>query len=157
MKKLLLLLGLIGLLAMPGKADVKNFKELYHKYENDTEVKCVNVNRFLNGLISMYIPDEGNEVAKQFMSSCSEVYLMLTQGERQKVLKKEVSDYIRKSKLEELVSIREEDTDIRIYAKSEGEKINSLLVVIDGNDSVAFLQANGEFSPAMLKELAKSN
>lgn len=157
MKKILFLSVFLCAFFWQGNAQVKNFKDLYAKYENDTEVKCLNVNNFATFILAMCIPDSSDEVVKRLIKDCSGVYMLVGGEKRKKELDRDVSEYIRKSKLEEVMQVKEDGKDIGIYIQNKGEQIIGFLITVNSANEMILVQINGKFSPSLLKEIVKSN
>lgn len=155
MKRILLLSVLILSFCFQGSSQVKTFKDLYLKYENDVEVKCLKVSQLGNFLVSMCIPEAENDVVKRFVSSCSGASVLVTQGEKGQSLSRDAVTYIKRSKLEELATVKNADKDIRIYAESKGKEILHIFVMVQAEANVVCVQLNGRFTTDMLKEIAK--
>lgn len=102
MKKILLLSVLVFAFCFQGNSQVKTFKDLYEKYENDIEVKCLKISQLGNFLLSMCIPQAENDAVKRLVSNCSGASLLVSQGQKGKDLSEDATAYIKKSKLEEL-------------------------------------------------------
>lgn len=155
MKKILLLSVLVFAFCFQGNSQVKTFKDLYEKYENDIEVKCLKISQLGNFLLSMCIPQAENDAVKRLVSNCSGASLLVSQGQKGKDLGEDATAYIKKSKLEELTTVKEAGKDIRIYAESKGKEILQIFVLVQANAQVVCVQLNGRFSTDMLKEIAK--
>ncbi len=157
MKRIVILSVLVCAFCFQGNCQVKTFKELYQKYENDTEVKCLKINQLGNFLLSLCIPEAENDMVKRFVNSCSEVSLLVSEGQKGEALNKDATAYVKRSKLEELATIREGDKNVCVYAESREKEILQLFVVVRAEAKVVCLQLNGRFSPDLLKEIAKAS
>lgn len=155
MKRIFILSVLIFAFCFQGHSQIKSFKNLYQKYENDAEVKCLKVSQLGNFLVSLCIPEMENEAVKRFVSNCSEVSLLMGKGQKGKDLNKDAEAYIKRSKLEELATIKDSEKYIRVYAQGEDKEILQLFVVVQAEGNLVCLQLNGRFSTELLKEIAK--
>lgn len=155
MKKIFIFLVLVCAFYFQGHSQIKSFKDLYQKYENDAEVKCLKVSQFGNFLVSLCIPEMENEAVKRFVSNCSEVSLLVGKGQKGKDLGKDAEAYVKRSKLEELTTIKDSGKNIQVYAESKDKEILQLFVLVQTEGNWVCLQLNGRFSAELLKEIAK--
>lgn len=156
MKSVILLAVFLCAFCFQGNCQVKNFKDLYQKYENDAEVKCLKVNQLANFLLSLSIPEAENETVKRFMNNCSEVSLLMSKGHKGKDLIRDAAAFVKRSKLEELTTIKEGNNNVQVYAESKEKEILQLFVVVQSDVNVVCLQLSGRFSTDLLKEIAKA-
>lgn len=156
MKSVILLAAFLCAFCFQGNSQVKNFKDLYQKYENDAEVKCLKVNQLANFLLSLSIPEAENETVKRFMNNCSEVSLLMSKGQKGKDLIRDAAAFVKRSKLEELTTIKEGNNNVQVYAESKEKEILQLFVVVQSDVNVVCLQLSGSFSTDLLKEIAKA-
>lgn len=155
MKKMILLSVLVCAFCFQGNSQVRTFNELYQKYENESQVKCLKISQFGNFLVSMCIPETENDAVKRFVSNCSAASLMVGQGQKGKDLNRDATAYVKKSKLEELATVKDAEKDVRVYAETKGKEILQLFVVVQAKENVVCLQLSGHFTTEMVKEIAK--
>ena len=139
MKKSLFVLILIGGWVIPSWAqNNKEFEQLCKKYQ-DSE----NVGSFgMDGL--------GCLLASFRILSCS--------GEESKMLCKDIRAFVRASKLEELISVQEDGSEVKLYMQTVKNKVHQVFVsVVDEEQEVVFLQVKGKFDLAAIQKLAKTS
>lgn len=68
----------------------------------------------------------------------------------------EIRSIIRRGKYEELMSVRDDDADLRFMVRTERDIIREILLVIDGNDE-AVIQIEGNLTRDEASELFESN
>ena len=60
------------------------------------------------------------------------------------------------SEFEELMSIRDEDKDMKFYTKESGGKISELIMVMGGKDKFSMLTIFGEIDLKEMSKIAKN-
>ncbi len=131
-----------------------DFEHLCKKYQDTEEVESFGMDGLGCLLASWLAAKEAGE-ASALLSQVTSFHVLTGEGEKTKELTKDVKSFIRSSRLEELLSLQEEESDIRIYAETEKDRIYQIFVSVVGEEEVVFLQMNGKFDRSSIRKLLK--
>ena len=74
------------------------------------------------------------------------------------MLCKDIRAFVRASKLEELISVQEDGSEVKLYMQTVKNKVHQVFVsVVDEEQEVVFLQVKGKFDLAATQKLAKTS
>lgn len=158
MKKGILLLFLIGGCLFPSCAQNKqDFEQLCKKYEESENVESFGMDGLGCLLASWFVGKEAGDV-NTLIRKCSSFRILIGSGEESKSLCKDIQAFVRANKLEELIGINEDGSEVKIYVETKKETICQVFIsVIDEEREVVFLQLKGKFDPSSIKKLVKSS
>lgn len=157
--KRFLLVSLLVIVALTGMGQTLEFQKICNKYKEHENVVSLQVNRFGCLFLSLFMPGgKEGEIARNFIRHSSSFQLLITEGEAVKDITKEIKDYIKKDRLEELLSVKDKDDEVKIYTLNDDKVIRQLFIsVVDEGKEAVFLQVKGKFSTKMIQNLAKVN
>ena len=135
-------------------SQIHNFDELCKKYKHYEDVETIKVNRFGCLLLSMFAGEKSG-IAEKFMKKSSSFHLLTCEGSTSKEIQKDVKEFISNSKLEELMTVTEKDSEVKIYVQDKDNVIRQLfLAVVDKNDMV-FIRVEGKFPLDLIRDITK--
>ena len=74
------------------------------------------------------------------------------------MLCKDIRAFVRASKLEELISVQEDGSEVKLYMQTVKNKVHQVFVsVVDEEQEVVFLQVKGKFDLEAIQKLAKTS
>ena len=158
MKKSLFVLILIGGWVIPSWAqNNKEFEQLCKKYQDSENVGSFGMDGFGCLLASWFIGKEANDI-NALIRQCSSFRILSCSGEESKMLCKDIRAFVRASKLEELISVQEDGSEVKLYMQTVKNKVHQVFVsVVDEEQEVVFLQVKGKFDLAAIQKLAKTS
>ena len=108
-------------------------------------------------LASWFIGKEANDI-NALIRQCSSFRILSCSGEESKMLCKDIRAFVRASKLEELISVQEDGSEVKLYMQTVKNKVHQVFVsVVDEEQEVVFLQVKGKFDLAAIQKLAKTS
>ena len=72
------------------------------------------------------------------------------------MLCKDIRAFVRASKLEELISVQEDGSEVKLYMQTVKNKVHQVFVSVEEQE-VVFLQVKGKFDLAAIQKLAKTS
>ena len=158
MKKSLFVLILIGGWVIPSWAqNNKEFEQLCKKYQDSENVGSFGMDGLGCLLASWFIGKEANDI-NALIRQCSSFRILSCSGEESKMLCKDIRPFVRASKLEELISVQEDGSEVKLYMQTVKNKVHQVFVsVVDEEQEVVFLQVKGKFDLAAIQKLAKTS
>ena len=74
------------------------------------------------------------------------------------MLCKDIRAFVRASKLEELISVQEDGSEVKLYMQTVKNKVHQVFVsVVDEEQEVVLLLVKGKFDLAAIQKLAKTS
>ncbi len=155
MKKSMLVMAMVMSIAANAQNDV--IAKFFTKYQNDESFSQVNVS---GKMFSMMANLEGDTPeTKAMISAISKIrgmrILSKDETRNSRELYQEAMTMI-PSEFEELMSIRDEDKDMKFYTKESGGKISELIMVMGGKDKFSMLTIFGEIDLKEMSKIAKN-
>jgi hypothetical protein len=155
MKKLMM--GIVMVMSVGANAQNDVIAKFFSKYQNDESFSQVNIS---GKMFSMMANLEGDTPeTKAMISAISKIrgmrILSKDETRNSRELYKEAMTMI-PSEFEELMSIRDEDKDMKFYTKESGGKISELIMVMGGKDKFSMLTIFGEIDLKEMSKIAKS-
>ena len=146
MKKLVLTLSL-AVFAVSAKAQSTAITKYFEKYTEDTTFMYVNFSGKMFQMISNLELENGDE-QKLMQESLGKIKRVQVIGKEKdvngKAMYKEAITLVEGKGFEELMSVREEDKDIRFLIKEKDNKIDELFMVMGGNNEFGMLSIVGD-------------
>ena len=130
-------------------------QSVFDKFEDLDDVTTVIVNKSMFNLLAKIDVEVDDPEARDFMEIASSLKsLKVFTTENKKIgddMKSSVDSYLRSSKMEELMRIKDKDANVKFYIKEgkDADHVSELLMFITGMKNV---EANGQkFETAMSK------
>ena len=152
MKKLIAIVVLMTVISGAYAQDA--ITRFFNKYQNDESFSQVNVSSRMFGLFTKM---EGEtEEDKEVLDAISKLkglkIIAKDEARNARELYKEAFALIPTKEYEELMSVRDEDKDMKFMIKEAGGKISELLMVMGGDDEFMVLSLFGEID---LKQVSR--
>lgn len=151
MKNIIILL--LAILPLAGLS-----QSIFDKYEDLDEVSAVVVSKTMFRLLGHVEVDEGDSEAKDFMrmtKSLTGLKVFITQDAKvSSDMKATVTKYLNSEKLEELMRVKDKDTNIKFYIRNgkDEDHVSELLMFVTGIKDVD-LELNGRKFETVLLSL----
>jgi len=128
--------------------------KFFGKYETDENFSHVSITSRMFGLFTdLEVEDEEDQQVLDAISKLEGLKILAKEdSENGKALYKEALSKLPKGDYDELMSIRDEDKDMKFLIKEKSGKISELLMVMGGNKEFFILSLFGEID---LKQIAK--
>ena len=128
--------------------------KFFDKYSNDQSFTTVNITSRMFGLFTdLEMEDEEDQEVMDAISKLKGLKILAKENtDNGKELYREAFSLIPKKEYDELMSIRDEDNDMKFLIKEKNGKVSELLMVMGGNDEFFILTLFGEID---LKQVAK--
>ena len=152
MKKIVVTVMVLALaIAAKGQDAITKF---FDKYSNDQSFTNVNITGRMFGLVTdLEMEDQEDQEVMDAISKLKGLKILAKEDtDRGKELYREAFSLIPKNEYDELMSIRDEDNDMKFLIKEKNGKVSELLMVMGGNDEFFILTLFGEID---LKQVAK--
>lgn len=152
MKKLVVLV--VMMIAASGAFAQDAITKFFNKYQNDETFSVVNISSRMFGLFTKMEAETAED--KEVLDAISKIKGLRILGKEDarnaRELYKEAFTLIPTAEYEELMSVRDEDKDMKFMIKESGGKISELLMVMGGNDDFMVLSLFGEID---LKQVSR--
>lgn len=146
MKRLALIL-VMGIMAFGAKAQNDAISKYFAKYEQDKErFNAVSVSGKMFAMInSIEVEDEEDKALVESLGKIRGVKALFAEkGVDGKKMYDEALGAIKGKDFEELMSVRDDDKNIKFYIKEKGNKIDELFMVMGGNNEFAMVSVVGD-------------
>lgn len=154
MKRMVLTVALIAFAASLG-AQKFSADEFFNKYSGRDGFTTVVISGSLLGILGQCDSDDPfNPLSK--ITSIRLVVRERNGFQTNEGFLPEINNIIRKSGYEELMSVRDSDTDLRFMVRSERNMVKEMLLVIDGDDE-AVVQIEGNLTRDEASRLFESD
>ncbi len=153
MKTFIISLTLILGLLFAGTVQAQNFDEIYKKYKKDDNITSIKINKLGCLFASLFAGSEDGDEGVQFLKKTSNLRILINENGRNHALQNDIQKYIRKSNLEQLMSIIDGDDNIEIYIQDKNKDIRQLLIVVSDKEDQVVLHLNGKYPMKMIKEM----
>jgi hypothetical protein len=151
-----LMAGAVFLFASAGVfAQGDAVSKFFSKYQNDETFSQVTINsKMFSMLVDMEVDDPEDQEVINAISKLKGLRILAKEDTRDgRLLYKEALSLIPSKEYEELMSVRDEDKDMKFFIKeSSPGKISELVMVAGGNDEFMVLSLFGEID---LKQIGK--
>ncbi|MCF8337011.1 MAG: DUF4252 domain-containing protein [Bacteroidales bacterium] len=162
MKRLTLLL--LGLLPVWVLAQNMAADKLYEKYAGQENITAVNISSEMFQMMAGMEVDTANmedEEAKQVMEAVSKMDGMkiLTykkEDKKDNSFYKDVKNTFDPDNYVEMMSIKDNDSDVKFYARRKGDKISELLMIADDPGETVFMNFSGLFDMKTISEIGRN-
>lgn len=151
MKTSILTLTLALAFIVTGTAQAQSFDNIYKKYKKQEEVTGIKINKLGCMLASLFA--DSDDEGTQFLKKSSSVRILINESGNKSELTKDLAKYIKKSNLEQLMSIKDDEDIIDIYVLDKKETIHELLIVISDKEEQVIVHLDGKYPLKMIKEM----
>ncbi len=117
-------------------------QSLFDQFENMDKVSSVVVNKNMINLLTSFGMDESDQETKDFLElakglSSLKVFITEDQAVSEKI-SSAVSKYLKSSKLEELLRVKDQDVNVKFYVREDGKNshVKELLMFVSGIENV---------------------
>ena len=145
------------MVAFTGAQAQDAISKFFSKYENDESFSHVNISSKMFGLFTELEAD--TEEDKEVLNAISKLkglkILAKEEARNSRDLYKEAYSLIPKD-YEELMTVRDEDKDMRFLIKENGGKISELLMVMGGDSEFMVLSLFGEIDLKQVSRIGRS-
>ncbi|MEK6482207.1 DUF4252 domain-containing protein [Catalinimonas sp. 4WD22] len=157
MKKLIITIIAMQLLAFGVQAQNSAIASLFDKYADNEDFTKVSINSKMFDLFTEFEPDDPD--TKEMANAISKlkglkILAADSVGNAQKYYK-EAKASIQKSNFEELMSIRDGKDDMIFMIQEEGGKISELLMLVGGDYKFVAMSLFGEIDLKQISKLSK--
>ncbi|UII30008.1 DUF4252 domain-containing protein [Fulvivirga ulvae] len=154
-KVIVLIVGMMITVHLNAQDAISKF---FSKYESDTDFTHVSVTSRMFGLFTNLEMDskEDQEVMDAISKLKGLKILAKENTTKGKELYKEAFSLIPKSEYDELMSVRDEDKDMKFMIKEKDGKISELLMVMGGNNEFFILTLFGEIDLKQISKISKA-
>jgi len=153
MKKSLIIIGII-FTSFAAKAQDDAISKFFEKYQDDEDFTQVNITSRMFGLFTdMEVNDEEDQEVLDAISKISGLKILVKEDTHNgKALYKEAFSKLPKGEFDDLMSIRDGDTDMKFMIKEKGKIISELLMIAGGDEQFFILSIVGDID---LKQISK--
>lgn len=132
--------------------------KFFEKYSEMEDVTCVHVSKTMFQLILPAAEGMGISVAKNLKDKFESLVLLTTDDEDNvKTLKADIGKHIDK-KYEELMRVKNDDTNVVFYVLKKGKTIKELIMFVDSDgDSLVFVKLLGDFLIEDIQQLVQES
>ena len=151
MKRIILLtVGMAFALQVGAQDAISRF---FKKYENDPDFTNVTItSRMFSLLTDLEMEDKEDQELLDAISKLEGLKIIARDSVNGKALYKEALARLPKSEYDELMSVRDEDNDMKFMIKEKGKIVSELIMVMGGDDEFFILSIFGEID---LKQVAR--
>lgn len=155
MKKIGITAILLLLIMVPAWAQTKDFNHICEKYKPMDYIKTFKINE-LGCLVVSFLVNKEEGPLGDLVRKCSSGQILICEGGKSKKLYDDIKSFIHINTLEELMNIKKQEKEIKIYIQEENKTIRQLFLSLINKQEMLFLQLNGNFSQDLLHDLAKT-
>lgn len=146
MKKLVMIM-LMGVMAFGAQAQNDAISKYFSKYEKDTDkFSAISISGKMFAMInSIKVEDDEDRALVESLGKIKGVKVLSAQkGVDGVAMYKEAMGAIKGKDFEELMSVRDEDKDIKFYIREKGNKIDEMFMVMGGTNEFTMISIIGD-------------
>ncbi len=153
MKKSLIIIGII-FTSIAANAQDDAISRFFEKYQDDDDFTQVSVTSRMFGLFTdMEVNDEDDQEILDAISKINGLKILVKDNAKNgKALYKEALSKIPKGEFDELMSIKDGDSNMKFLIKEKGNIISELVMIAGGDDEFFILSIVGDID---LKQISK--
>lgn len=155
MKKILFSGIVLALFLSTGFAQPMEFSKLCDKYKSIEGAQTFRINKFGCLIAALFVGNEESGVGS-LVRSCSACQILVYDGNKSQELSREIKSYIRSSTLEELMTVKENKEEVRIYVEEQKDNIRQFFITVADGSEMVYIHLKGKFSRAKIRELMKA-
>lgn len=153
MKTFIISLSLILGLLFAGTVQAQDFDDIYRKYKKDDNITSIKINKLGCMFASLFAGSEDGDEGVQFLKKTSNLRILINENGRNNALQNDIRKYIRKSNLEQLMTVSDGGDNVEIYIQDKNKSIRQLLIVVSDAEDQVVLHLNGKYPMKMIKEM----
>ena len=156
MKKILVLVLLSGF-ALGAKAQNDAISKFFTKYEDDMSFTVVNItNRMFSMFTDLEVNDQEDKEVLDAISKLTGLKILAKDDiDNARSLYREANGLIPSAEYGELMTIRDEDKNMRFLIKEKSGKISELLMLMGGDKEFFILSLVGDIDLSQIAKLSK--
>lgn len=157
MKKLILIILTVDLMAFQVNAQDAAINSMFDKYADDEAFTKVTITSKMFSLFTEFEPEDPNtKELTEAISKLKGLKILASDSvsDAQKYYKEAIKN-IQKSKFEELMSVRDGKENVLFMIKENGGKISELLMLVGGNNEFVAIDLYGEIDLKQISKLSK--
>lgn len=155
MKKILLVGVVLVAFLTSGFAQSMEFSKLCDKYKDIEGAQTFRINRFGCLIAALFVGNEESHVGS-LVRSCSACQILVYDGNKGQELSREIKSYIRSNTLEELMTVKENKEEVKIYVEERKDNIRQFFITVANGSEMVYIHLKGKFSRAEIRELMKA-
>jgi len=151
----IVLLVAVASLAMPNQVQAQNdaISKYFDKYMDDESFTVVYISSKMFEMFAKIDPDVDEEV-KEIIRDLKGLRILVRDEGGLKYYKEAIKK-IDFNEYEELMTVRDEGTNVKFVVKEEGDTIKELLLIVGGADEFVLMSFMGKIDLAKISRLAK--
>lgn len=159
MKKTVIILCLLIPISYLLSADNGRIEAFFDKYSLDKTFTYISLNTNLFSLfLDVESEDEDSKELMKMLGNLQSIKILASEKVKNAdQYYQEINQIIRKDKYEDLAFIRHANENIQFMVKEKNDKINELIVLVNGDSKFFFLNLVGEIDLADLPGMSKIN
>lgn len=154
MKKLLLLSVMFLTLISTGFTQPQSFDELCKKYKHFEGIETFRINGVGCFVASLLVGGEESRIGS-LVRDCSSCRILISDGAQKRELAREIKSFICQNSLEELLTVKEDGEDVRIYVEEKKSRICQFFVTLTSGSEMVFIHLKGKFSKEEIREVMR--
>ena len=128
---------------------------LFQKYTNDTKFTSVHITEHLFGLLEgVEVEDAGDQSIVELAKGLKELIVLSTE-ENGVALFEEAAQKINTAAYKQIMSVRDQEENVRIFIKEENKTISELLVLVGSPDEFVLVNLVGVIDLKKIAQLAR--
>lgn len=151
----IVLLVAVASLAMPNQAQAQNdaITKYFDKYMDDENFTVVYISSKMFEMFAKLDPDVDEEV-KSVINDLKGLRILVRENGGLKYYKEAIKK-IDFNEYEELMTVRDDGTNVKFVVREEGDLIKELLLIVGGDDEFVLMSFMGIIDLAKISKLAK--
>lgn len=157
MKKLIIVMMVLAGPAFQAHAQDNAITKFFQKYEDDEDFTRVTITSRMFGLFTnMELEDEDDQEVLDAITKLEGLNILAKEGiSNGKALYKEALSLLPKNEYDELMVVREKDSDMKFLIKEKNGKISELLMVLGESNEFFILSLVGEIDLKQVSKISK--
>lgn len=151
MKTLILTLTFTLGFIFTGTVCGQDFNEIYKKYKKQENVTSIRVNKVGCFFASLFT--DSDDEGKDFLKKSSNIRILINESGSKNELINDLQKYIKRNKLEQLMTVQDDEDVVDIYILDKKKTIHELLIIISDKDEQVILHLDGKYPLKMIKEM----
>ena len=151
----IVLIVAVASLAMPNQVQAQNdaISKYFDKYMDDESFTVVYISSKMFEMFAKIDPDVDEEV-KEVIRDLKGLRILVREEGGLKYYKEAIKK-IDFNEYEELMTVRDDGTNVKFVVKEQGDLIKELLLIVGGDDEFVLMSFTGKIDLAKISKLAK--
>ena len=154
--KALLFCALFSILSVQVFGQNTALDKFFSEYLENPDFTVVNISPKMFKMISQLDIEDVEPELKELINSIEGLKVLAKEGGDGLKYYKEAYGKIDKNQYEELMTVRDQDENVRIYIKEKGDIINELILLVGSSDEFVLLDIVGKIDLKTIGKLSKS-